>query len=174
MEVTLRGLRYHPDMTEETPCFSASLYIDGKRRGTVSNNGQGGAHRFGEWTAQRELDEWGKKQTPPVDAEEVVSARLDEMLLAKDRKDTAKRLMRRMRPEARRKQQHAPAGAAVLIVVGFRLDAKELTAVGKYAGSRVVEKAKQVLAQRDGATAFDVFNCEGALIESTGELRRAS
>lgn len=44
MKITLKNVKMHPDMSEETNCFSASIYLDGKRIGFVKNEGRGGVN----------------------------------------------------------------------------------------------------------------------------------
>ena len=46
MEITLKNVKHYESMSEETYCFEASLYVDGKRVGRVSNVGQGGCHDY--------------------------------------------------------------------------------------------------------------------------------
>jgi hypothetical protein len=43
-KLTLKKLKFHEDMSEETPCFSADLYEDGKLVAHVKNNGRGGCN----------------------------------------------------------------------------------------------------------------------------------
>jgi hypothetical protein len=43
---TLKNVKIIEELSEETICFTASLYRDGKRLGTVSNRGHGGMHDF--------------------------------------------------------------------------------------------------------------------------------
>lgn len=38
----LKKLKFHEDMSEETPCFSADLYENGKLVAHASNDGHGG------------------------------------------------------------------------------------------------------------------------------------
>ena len=49
MELTLKNVKVHADMSEETNCFSASIYIDGKKAGLAKNQGHGGPS-FVDWT----------------------------------------------------------------------------------------------------------------------------
>lgn len=42
----LVGYTEHPRMTQETIAFDAEVHYQGTRVGTLSNDGQGGAHRF--------------------------------------------------------------------------------------------------------------------------------
>lgn len=41
-QIELKNVKYHDDMSQETPCFSATLYVDGKRAAIVRNEGMGG------------------------------------------------------------------------------------------------------------------------------------
>ena len=43
-EFTVKNYKEHRDMSEETICFSASLYLDGKKIGSARNDGRGGDH----------------------------------------------------------------------------------------------------------------------------------
>lgn len=42
MNITLKSIKYYVQLSEETNCFRANLYIDGKRVGVVGNDGHGG------------------------------------------------------------------------------------------------------------------------------------
>ena len=42
MKLEVKNVKIHDDMSEETMCFSATLYVDGKRVATAKNNGHGG------------------------------------------------------------------------------------------------------------------------------------
>lgn len=44
MKLTLKNVRIHADMSEETTCFSATVYLDGVRAGHANNRGTGGPH----------------------------------------------------------------------------------------------------------------------------------
>lgn len=46
MKLELRKYKYHEKLSEETPCFSADVYADGKKFAEVSNDGHGGANRW--------------------------------------------------------------------------------------------------------------------------------
>jgi hypothetical protein len=46
MQITLKKLHYAAFASQESPCFQADVYIDGRREGQVSNEGHGGAHRI--------------------------------------------------------------------------------------------------------------------------------
>ena len=44
--VSVKNVKIHMDMSEETLCFSASVYMDGRRVGTASNRGHGGSNEY--------------------------------------------------------------------------------------------------------------------------------
>jgi hypothetical protein len=71
MEVTLKNLKVHKDMSEETLCFSASIYIDGKKSGRVSNRGHGGPHmiHFDDPVVAQRFTAWADAQDLPFDFE---------------------------------------------------------------------------------------------------------
>jgi len=46
LNLSLKNLKFHEDMSEETPCFSADLYEDGKLIAHVRNDGHGGCNRI--------------------------------------------------------------------------------------------------------------------------------
>ena len=46
MKIELKNVKHIEHMSEETNCFTASIYIDGKRAGEVSNRGQGASHDY--------------------------------------------------------------------------------------------------------------------------------
>ena len=64
MDIVLKNVKTHNDMSEETTCFSASIYLDGRRVGTVSNHGTGGCNDY-HWEnrdAGRRIDSWADEQ----------------------------------------------------------------------------------------------------------------
>lgn len=46
MKVELRGIKHAAFASDETECFSATVFIDGKKAGTVDNEGRGGSNRY--------------------------------------------------------------------------------------------------------------------------------
>ena len=65
MNITLKNIKHYESMSEETYCFEASLYVDGKRVGRVSNRGTGGCHDYDfDMKTERELDEWCRANLP--------------------------------------------------------------------------------------------------------------
>lgn len=59
MKITLKKFSFNAALSKETYCFSADLYIDGKKRGNVSNRGHGGPTEFSDREAEAELDAYG-------------------------------------------------------------------------------------------------------------------
>jgi hypothetical protein len=45
-DIVLKDVKFHPDMSQETPCFSASVYEKGKLIAHISNNGCGGSNTY--------------------------------------------------------------------------------------------------------------------------------
>jgi hypothetical protein len=43
MQVTLKKIAYHATLSEETNCFTADVYVDGKKAFLASNRGHGGS-----------------------------------------------------------------------------------------------------------------------------------
>jgi hypothetical protein len=95
MKLELKNLKIHKDMSEETLCFSATLYVDGKKAANVQNNGHGGCHRY-HWedeTLGARVNALAKTQ--PL---EIQSEHLDQLIDALIvQKETRKFLARQMR-----------------------------------------------------------------------------
>lgn len=66
MNIELKNIKYAAFASQETNCFSASIYIDGHKCGTVNNNGNGGCHNFYPHQLTMNLDEYAKT-LPPLD-----------------------------------------------------------------------------------------------------------
>lgn len=41
MKLSLRKVKYYAELSEETQCYTAELYLDGKKVATVKNDGHG-------------------------------------------------------------------------------------------------------------------------------------
>lgn len=67
MKVELKNFKYNNRMSEETDCFSADIWINGKKVGYAENTGKGGCNRisFNDPAIEREFNEWAAAQ-PPV------------------------------------------------------------------------------------------------------------
>ncbi|MBB5440656.1 hypothetical protein HDC92_004359 [Pedobacter sp. AK017] len=56
MKIELKNIKHFESGSEETECFTASLYIDGKNAGIAKNEGRGGpTHYMGDSLSGREL-----------------------------------------------------------------------------------------------------------------------
>jgi hypothetical protein len=66
MRIELRAIRYSAFASQETAFYSAELHVDGRRIGTVSNGGTGGADVFhGDRAAYVAADAWCRAHLPP-------------------------------------------------------------------------------------------------------------
>lgn len=94
MKIELRNVKYAAFASEETACFSATVVIDGKPAGTVSNQGHGGADMYHPVSLEERLNAYAKTLPPFVaygetfdhDADTVIGDLLDEHLLKRDYK----------------------------------------------------------------------------------------
>ncbi len=64
MRVEVKSVKIIKAMSEETVCFTASLYIDGKRRGEVLNRGHGACHDWSDLQARDEVERYAKTLPP--------------------------------------------------------------------------------------------------------------
>jgi hypothetical protein len=60
MNITVKNVKHYPSMSEETLCFEASIYIDGKSAGGVSNRGYGGCNSYDNHTTEATLNAYAK------------------------------------------------------------------------------------------------------------------
>lgn len=97
MQLKLKNVRTHRDISQETECFSAIVYADGKRVGRASNEGQGGPHRI-EWydrEAGKAVDEWADKQPTQFEHEKLDQI-IDALLAHECEREQIKRWCRQM------------------------------------------------------------------------------
>lgn len=68
MKIELKNIRHIESMSEETNCYSATVYVDGAKVGEVSNNGHGGCdnQRIDNAMLDR-LNGWCRENLPPHD-----------------------------------------------------------------------------------------------------------
>jgi hypothetical protein len=69
MKIELRKVHYSAALSDETPAYSADIYVDGKRRGNVVNHGHGGQDVIYPPALGEELEAYAKTQ-PDVDCGE--------------------------------------------------------------------------------------------------------
>lgn len=66
MKIELKKLKVFEEGSEETYCFTADVWIDGRYQGSARNDGRGGSHIISPPSLEAMLNEWGKK-LPPYD-----------------------------------------------------------------------------------------------------------
>lgn len=67
MKIELKNIKVYTKLSEETNCYTASLYVDGKRIGYVANRGCGGPDEFdGDDGAYNRADKWLEENHPGV------------------------------------------------------------------------------------------------------------
>lgn len=87
--VTLKNIKHNMAMSEETNCFSATVYIDGKKAGKVCNRGNGGENEYWPLSLRDTLNEiakplpkWKSSYDPDKeydhDADSVIDTLLDD------------------------------------------------------------------------------------------------
>lgn len=66
MKIELKNIKTNMALSEETICFSANLYKDGKKVGQVVNRGHGGSHEysFGYGKEYDLMNDWCKANLP--------------------------------------------------------------------------------------------------------------
>lgn len=98
MKIELRNLKHSKWASQETDCFQADVWIDGKRAGQVSNDGHGGANDYAPWQLSETLNEYaatlpavvftidGKPHSVPQDADGLIGDALIAKLHERDLK----------------------------------------------------------------------------------------
>jgi hypothetical protein len=64
MNLSLKNISYNARLSEETSCFAASIYVDGKKAGEARNNGQGGATSIYPAPLEDRIDAYAKTLPP--------------------------------------------------------------------------------------------------------------
>lgn len=106
MKIELKNVKHSEFASHETNCFEASIYIDGKKAGTVMNHGSGGPHFYYPPTIEDTINayaktlpkhKWkynGQELEIAQDADTLVSDILVQYLYARDLKRAlAKRIL---------------------------------------------------------------------------------
>ena len=60
MKIELKNIKHSEFASRETNCYEATIYINGKREGVVSNDGQGGCDSVHPWQLAQEIDAYAK------------------------------------------------------------------------------------------------------------------
>ena len=66
MKVELKNIKYSAFASEETNCYEATIYIDGKKVGHVKNSGTGGCDNIYPYEVERQINEYAKTLPPRV------------------------------------------------------------------------------------------------------------
>jgi hypothetical protein len=66
MKIELKALKYSDFASQETHCFQANIYIDGKKRGTADNDGRGGMTTIRPWGLYEEIKLHTDKIPPQI------------------------------------------------------------------------------------------------------------
>ena len=66
MKIELKNIKHSEFASRETNCYEATIYINGKREGLVSNDGHGGCDHVTPWQLAKEIDEYAKTLPPIV------------------------------------------------------------------------------------------------------------
>jgi len=103
MKIEIKNLKHSEFASHETNCFEASVYVDGKRIGVVSNDGQGGCNSYSHprstWAP---IEDYAKTLPPrkytmtqdgvptevdlPIDMDTVIDGLVTDALYARDLK----------------------------------------------------------------------------------------
>lgn len=94
MKIELRRFVHYPRMSEETVAFNADVWVDGKKRGTVQNEGCGGPNNIHPIELHLEIDAYAKTLPPApraygggplsYDADFLMSTIVSNLLIEKD------------------------------------------------------------------------------------------
>jgi hypothetical protein len=105
MKTALKNVKICEFASEETTCFQASLWVDGKRAASVSNDGRGGCHRyyFDDHELEKKLNDYcrslldhefefgGEKMTTPMN----IDILIDNLLVDYEVNKQIKKLMKK-------------------------------------------------------------------------------
>jgi len=92
MKITLKNFKYSEFASHETHCFEASVYIDGKRAGIASGDGNGGCMTIHPHALRDKIDAYART-LPPVtydeitveqDAETILGVLITQTLIERD------------------------------------------------------------------------------------------
>ena len=94
MKIELKNIKHYESMSEETNCFQATIYIDGKRAGEASNRGYGDPINITPYELHKAINQYAST-LPPLDyegmqieqdAEIIIGNLLNDWLLSQDLK----------------------------------------------------------------------------------------
>jgi hypothetical protein len=65
MKVELKNIKHVASLSQETYCFTATLYVNGVKSGEVSNRGYGGSNEFSDLSVEDAINAFAKS-LPPI------------------------------------------------------------------------------------------------------------
>jgi hypothetical protein len=94
MQITLKNVKYSEFASQETYCFEATIYLDGKKAGQVRNDGQGGCNFYYPHTIEEAINAYAVTLPPVVsggitlnhDADWLIMNLIAEWLITRDLK----------------------------------------------------------------------------------------
>lgn len=97
MKIELKNVKINARLSEETTCFSATLYVNGEKAGEVTNRGHGGPNMY-HWlqpTMGKLVWEWAKSQPVAVpgceELDQIVGKILSNLEVVKTLKNRTKK-----------------------------------------------------------------------------------
>ena len=60
MNIELKNIKYSEFASHETSCYQATIYIDGKKVGTVENDGHGGTDMVHPWAVAQQINAYAE------------------------------------------------------------------------------------------------------------------
>jgi hypothetical protein len=69
MNIELKNIKHAEFASEETACFSATVYIDGEKVGDVHNDGRGGCNMYSPWSIADRINAYAVTLPKIVDTE---------------------------------------------------------------------------------------------------------
>jgi len=92
MKLTIKNLKIAKFASEETLCFEATVYVDGKRSFTASNDGHGGCNFYHGVRANIDAAEVWAKTQPDGLLDYIIDELIEEVEILKDVKKIRKKL----------------------------------------------------------------------------------
>jgi hypothetical protein len=91
MKIELKRISYNARLSQETSAYAADVWVDGKKSGTVQNDGHGGPDLILPHTLAQQINEYAKTLPPtkfhdmvlPQSAESIFGKLLDQHLVGK-------------------------------------------------------------------------------------------
>jgi hypothetical protein len=90
MNITLKNFKHAEFASEETYCFQATVYLDGKKVGVASNEGHGGSTNFYPHTGFSTLDGQAMENAIDTEVHKLVCQKKDKSILTTVKKELSK------------------------------------------------------------------------------------